>query len=421
MIQVQQQDREKIIRKNTIICVLDGSSFNLGSAFIEANTVLPTFVSTLTNSPVLVGMVSAIRSLGYLLPQMFVAAHIERLPERKPFMMKAGVAMRLAAALFVLSAFAARSNPALALASFFVFLTVLSFGDGFGSLPWMDIVARTIPSDRRGRLFGTMQFLGGSSAFLAGFVIQRILKEYPWPQNYAYLFALGAFFLSLSLFFVGFLYEPRSQTTSASGSIRDLLKMLPELLRQDRVLRGVLLVRVLVGSIYLSAPFYTVFALNKLGFSTSTTGLFVSAQMLGSVVAGPVWGIVGDRKGPHHVVRWVTVLYGLTGALALLSGLVAPIGQEMALVIYLALYAVLGAAYGGTWLGFSNYVLDIAPDERRATYVGLLNTLPAPLTFLPAVGGLVASAMSYGWVFALEATIEALAAALAFRLPNPRD
>lgn len=414
---------EKITSHNRIAFILDGMFFNLGSAFLEANTVLPTFVSTLTRSSVLIGLVSTIRSLGYFMPQIFVAGCIEKLAKKKPFMMKAGVAMRLAALGMALSVLLVQKNPAVALGTFYVSLVVLSFSDGFGGLPWMDIVAKTIPPEQRARLFGTMSMAGGSAAFLGGFFIKWLLAQAScYPFNYFWVFFLGFVFLTGSLASMSFIIEPEGPVPDGATTIAEYLKRLPGVWRQSLLFRQVIRVRVLAGAIYLALPFFAIHAQTDLGFPRSVAGLFVSAQMVGTVVAGPVWGYLGDHHGSHWIVRSVTALGAGTGLFALLARIAFFRGfAPLAYFCYFAIYFSLGCIFGGTWIGFSNYVLDIAPKESRSTFMGLLNTVAGPLTLLSLIGGWILQKSGFMWLFVLVALVETLSFYFAWRLPDPRS
>ncbi|HHY76144.1 MAG TPA: MFS transporter [Firmicutes bacterium] len=419
----QNGEKASIAAHNRKFFIADGMFFNLGSSFIDAHTVLPTYVSTLTSSPLLIGLASTIRGFGYLAPQIFVAGYIQRMPKKKPFMMATGHVMRLAAVGMALSALFANVDKRLALVIFYACLVLVALGDAFSGLPWMDLVARTIPAETRSSLFGTMQALGGISSFAAGFLTRYLLAmESSYPLNYALVMGLGSLGLYCSLGAMHFLKEPQAQEPARAVPMGEYLRRLPEAWRANPLFRRLMFVRVLLGSLYLALPFFAIHAQRDLGFPAATVGLFVSAQMVGNVIGGPVWGFVGDRKGAVWVIRAVASLVFGTGALALAARLAFFAGlKAIAYASYFLLYFILGGGFGGVWIGFTSYTMDIARPSTSATLVGLLNTIAGPLTLLTVVGGWLASRLGYAAVFAVEAAIALAGCLAAWRIPDSRD
>ena len=126
------------------------------------------------------------------------------------------------------SALLAASNKGLALALFFICLIVLSFSDGLGGIPWMDLVARTIPAERRAGLFGTMQTYGGIAAFGAGFLVRYILDlNGIYPYNYVAVLGLGALGLYGSLISMHFIKEPPGKAPARATPMSEYLRRLP--------------------------------------------------------------------------------------------------------------------------------------------------------------------------------------------------
>ena len=77
----------------------------------------------------------------------------------------------------------------------------------------------------------------------------------------------------------------------------------------------------------------------------------------------------------------------------------------------------LGATGGGSFIGFTNYLFAIAPEERRTLYIGLLNTLFAVTMFLPIVGGLLVKYASFQLLFAVATAFSLAGTYAVFRLP----
>ena len=74
----------------------------------------------------------------------------------------------------------------------------------------------------------------------------------------------------------------------------------------------------------------------------------------------------------------------------------------------------------GLRLGYSNFVLEMAPVEMRPTCVALQNTLLAPVAVLPLVVGILIEAWSYPVLLAGGVLLMAMAVWLGIRLLDPR-
>src|SRR5215211_242719 len=78
-----EQFTRKHLRYNIIVNLLDGGFFGVAIGFASFGTILPLFVASMTDSATLIGLVPAIHSAGWLLPQLFTANHTARLRRYK--------------------------------------------------------------------------------------------------------------------------------------------------------------------------------------------------------------------------------------------------------------------------------------------------------------------------------------------------
>jgi hypothetical protein len=67
-------------------------------------------------------------------------------------------------------------------------------------------------------------------------------------------------------------------------------------------------------------------------------------------------------------------------------------------------------------LGFTNYMLEIAPPNIRPAFVGLGNTLMGLMAFVPAVGGWLLQTTSYTVLFATATVLTLAGFVLTFTL-----
>lgn len=393
-------DEKKRLATNFNAISFDAIFFNISSAFLDPSTVIPSFVSMLTNSPILIGLTTTIRNCGWFLPQLLVAHRVEALPYKKPIVLWAGGSLRVSIGIMALSALLAPRNPDLSLVLFYLFFVILSFSDGITGVPWIDIFAKSIPPERRGRYYSLTQFLGGSLAFGAGFLIKGILdnKDLVFPNNYFIIFMMG--FILATASFISFcrVREKISETKPAQENLIEFLCRIPHFLMNDVPLRKLILVNTLVRFFFMPLPFYVIFARENLRLPYDIVGFFVSSQMLGYVLAGVALGRINDHMGSRPVILITGFATALQPVLALTSYWLYLRGYPF-ILLYTSIFAFIGVTYSGVWVGIFNYLLKIAPEEKRPLYIGLLNTVTAPTTFLPILGGFLINRFNYTFLF----------------------
>ena len=78
-----EQFSRKHLRFNVTAGFVDAGLFGIALGFASFGTILPLFVASMTESATLIGLVPAIHSAGWLLPQLFTANHTSRLRRYK--------------------------------------------------------------------------------------------------------------------------------------------------------------------------------------------------------------------------------------------------------------------------------------------------------------------------------------------------
>lgn len=82
-----EQTRRKHLKYNIAVNVLDGAFFGLGWGCSSFGTIIPLFVSRLTQSATLIGLIPAIHGVGWQLPQLFMANAVARRRRYKPMVL----------------------------------------------------------------------------------------------------------------------------------------------------------------------------------------------------------------------------------------------------------------------------------------------------------------------------------------------
>src|SRR5688572_19152864 len=86
---------QKNLRHNFTVNVLDASFFGGGMGFASTVTVLPLFLSKLTESTTLIALIGSIGLVGWRLPQLLTAKRVARLPLYKPLTVRVSLHERL--------------------------------------------------------------------------------------------------------------------------------------------------------------------------------------------------------------------------------------------------------------------------------------------------------------------------------------
>jgi len=404
-------------RRNFTAGLVHGVFLQASAAFVGTYTVLPAFVSSLTPSTTVVGLVAVIISLGGILPEFFTAYLVEGRPRMKIYLLGV-ITVRWISwlALAWLTFQYGVSQPGLVLGAFFTLLTLFSLAGGMGTVVYADIFARAIPAERRGRFAGIKNLFGYALAIAVGMVVKAILQDevrFPFPSNYALLFLLSG--LVLSIAFIGFamIREPIYPVQRRMKSLRAMVPRSIELVRTAPNFRRLLVVQGLQLVGLALAPFYVVYARQELHTGPELVGVFISAQMIGAALSNLLWGWIGDRFGNRRVIIGVA----LVGALVPLAALAIPASLAF---LYAGVFVLLGVTLSGIYLGYGNILLEMAPVEVRPTCVALRDTLLAPVALLPLVAGVLIEHLPYNWVFGAGAVLMGIGFILALKLLDPR-
>jgi MFS family permease len=410
-------------RRNFACLTGDWVAFITGTAFTSYSTVIPSFVNQLTNFAPLIGLAATIPNGVWLLPQLIAANYVSGRQRKKPWvivMSLIGRPMYLAPAVFIFT-FGNRHLSVL-LTIFFFALGFFYLLDGLGSVAWFDIVGNVIPPKRRGRFYTSAQVLTGLFSMGAGALVARVLGPHgpPFPWNYGLLFIFCSTLLLVSLAFFSFVKEPLQDVHRQREPWRAYLPRLAGLLRTDREFRLLNLVRLLAALGGLGLPFYVIHATDILGVGNENIGLFVSAQVLGGIIASLAMGYLNERSG-SRIVSQFTVILGLSCPLLALVLHCFPPPQAIVAYVYALVFVLIGGNYVGYTQGFMNLVLEIAPPDQRPTYVGLYNTLGGTLvTIVPVLGGWLLQSTSYPVLFSVAAIGAFAGLVVSLRLREPR-
>ena len=412
---ILREEIRKNVRFNFTVNTLDGAFFGFGLGVASYVTVIPLFVSTLTDSSALIGLIAAMHMVGWQLPQLLTANRVARLRRYKPMVMLMTLNERIP---FFAVALVALLLPVigkeLGLILTFILITWQAMGGGLTGTAWQSMIGKIMPADWRGTFYGSQSaaanLLGSLGAVIAGAILAGIAA----PHSFALCFLIAGIAMMISLGFLGSTREPESPPARETArTTREFWRGIRDILRGDRNLRLFIFARIAAQIASVGFAFFTVYATRTHNMDPGTAGIMTSVLMLTQTVANIALGWLGDRTSHRLIFALGAVLAGGSALLAL----AAPSVEWFYVV-----FAMAGAAGAALWTTVNALTYEFGPPEDRPYYIGLINTLVSPAALLaPLIGGWLADQFGYSSTFLIAAACGIITALLMISVREPRQ
>ena len=391
-------------RWNFGVNLADGALFMLAQTFMSATTILPFFVSRLTDNPFYIGLLAVIAHGGWFFPQLFSAGPIERTARKKPWLINLGFFVeRLPLMLLPATALLAVRAPGWALLLFFLIFAIYNLGAGIIAPAWQDLIAVCFPPTRRGRLMGISMFAGTVAGALGAAGSSRILEAQPFPRNFMILFGLAALLMLAGWVALALTREPVRQVRRSEENRLRIWTRLRRIVRRDDNFRRFLIARGLMAVSGMGMAFVTAAAVSRWDVSGGTVGNYTVALLVGQAAGNLLFGFLADRKG-HKLSL---VIGALAATLAYAMAWLAASS-----ILYYAVFLLLGAYISAMIVSGLMIVLEFVGSDQRPTYAGITNSIIGAVNVvIPLVGSGLAT-ISYDYLFAISAAAALLSALL---------
>lgn len=352
--------------------------------FIHVGSLVATKTGDLLSSPKVVlswllihlgapafmlGFLVPVRESLSLLPQLLIAGYIRRVGVRKWFWVAGSFIEGLAVAAMALVAVTLRG--AAAGWSILGLLVVFSLARGVCSIADKDVLGKTISKSRRGTASGYASSLAGAITIAAGALWFFVAPD---RQNSGFfavlLLTAGALWILAALLFSRII-EYSGATEGGGNAITEAIRQLG-LIHKDPDLRQFLIVRTLLLSTALVAPFYVSLASRESGGDVSQLGALLIATGAAGFASGATWGRLSDRSS-RKTMAAAALLAAIAGFLTVAVSQVDPLPYAPAW--FAGTYFLLNVAHEGVRLGRKTHLIDIATADNRASYVAVSNTI----------------------------------------------
>jgi MFS family permease len=386
------EEIQKDLKHNITVNIADGTFFGFGLGFSSFSTILPLFVSTMTNSALLIGLIPAIHNMGWQLPQLFTAHKISRLPQFKPYVILMTIQERIPFLGLALVAFLLPTiGKTAALIATFILLIWQGLGGGLTANGWQNMISKIIPSEIRATFFGFQS--AGSNLFAsvgavaAGYLLEKIST----PTNFIICFLITSGLFGISYLFITLTRETNSPAPEVEDSKADFWRKVKTILENDGPFRWFIISRTAMQFGMMAQAFYIIYAIRFHNLSLSAAGVMTGVLFITQVAANPILGWISDKWSRSTVLEGGALAIGAASLLAWF----APNADWFYIVIILS-----GIASTAFWTIGIAISLEFGNDLERPTYVGLSNTLISPSTIIaPLIGGWLADVSGFSATF----------------------
>jgi MFS family permease len=414
MLSPLEQDIQKNLKYNLTANLLDGSLFGAALGFASFSTILPLFVASLTDSATLIGLVPAIHSAGWLLPQLFLASHVSRLRQYRRTVLLMTIHERIPFLGLVVTALLTPiigANAALVLA--FLMLVWQGLGGGVTANAWTSMISKIIPPDMRGTFFGLQAGLANLfisfSAVGAGYLLDSLAS--PW--DFAACFLIASLFFTVSWFALAATREPVDTEKIIPEEKTHFWDDAKRVLSRDSNFNWFLSARILSQFATMGFSFYIVYALREFAMTPVIAGYLTATLTISQTIANIGMGWIGDRIG--HRAMLVT-----GGVAAVISGFLA--WNAASIYWFYPIFILAGLTNVSLWTISMTMTVDFGSEADRPIYIGLAQTFTAPATIIaPILGGWIADSAGFIPTFIASTILSfVMVVILLFLVKDPR-
>jgi hypothetical protein len=401
------------VPRNFFVYLTSNTLTKLGDALASPKTVLAWIMAAVGAPTAMVAMLVPIRESGSMLPQLALGGWVRNQPLRKPLWLRGSLLQAIA--VLACAAAALSLSGTAAGAVILCCVVIFSLARSLNSLASKDILGKTIPKGRRGRLGGWAASVSGFLTLGVGIWFAVRERGEDSPVFYAALLACASLLWVVATLSFLALRELPGETAGGANGWREAWSRV-NLLRTDRAFLRFVITRALLLCSALTAPFYVVLARQHGDGGASLLGTFLVAGGLAASLSAPVWGTMADRSS-----RWVMILAALlTASLGIAVFTLMRWQPKVTATWWLfpVFFFCLGVAHAGVRAGRKTYLVDLAGGVKRTDYVAVSNTLIG--LALLVVGGITSL---FSWLapeeIILGLSVLGLAGAgMAFTLPE---
>lgn len=263
-----------------------------------------------------------------------------------------------------------------------IFITCVIFYYAFGNLAapqWSSLMGDLVTEKKRGRFFARRTRISSMTSFvalvMAGLVLHYFDSNLATKTGYLLLFSIAFISRLVSVYHLLQMYDPPGHVAAIEVPVERLTW---KQLTRSRFAGFSVFFALIQFSVAIGSPFFSIYLLRDLGYSYVEFMVLSAATVFMQFLTLNRWGRISDIFGNRIILT--------------LCGSLIPFMPSLWLVSTNFYYLLIVQAFGGAiWAGFtlsaSNFLYDLIPRNKRATYMAAHNVLASLGVFSGALLG----------------------------------
>ena len=382
---------DKNYKTNFRIFVWHAVFLALMKPFLDTDTIIPAMILKSGGNELLIGLATAILMGVGTLFQFFFGSFLSYKKQKKKHLLIA-IFLRSISILglgLVLLWFNSLGSI-FALILIFFFITIFSIAGAYGGVSYIDLVGKTVKTEKRKSLFSVKTFVAAIAFFVAALVVRKLLNSYDFPINYSILYIIAFFLLmiaSLGYFFM----KEKITIPSPKKKFIEFIKAAPIEIKKNQNLKYYLLLINTLGLSITAFPFLISYTKKVVGLTNNDIGNFLLMKVSGMVVFSLIIYAIHKKINYKQMLIICVILGTSIPILAIIF-----VGNTL---IYSLIFFLAGSLFAILSIARSGIILEISTEKNRSEYAGIVGAGSILIAVLPLFSGFLITNFGYQWVF----------------------
>ena len=362
-------ENERIARGFFSICAASFFS-KLADALASPKITLTWMMQAIGAPAFAISLLVPIRESGSMLPQVLLARFVNSFARKTPLYQLGAAAQAVSIALMVMVI--AFFDGLTAGWLIVILVAAFSLGRCLCSLVSKPVLGKVIPKSLRGQTTGWASSVAGLAicAVAAFLIVQNQIQSMTIGTSLL-VGACAGYILAAVLY--GLIKEPAADTQSNNDKSAESIIARLRLLKTDKTFARFVLIRALLMSSALVAPYYILIGYGEESSVSLLGGLMLSSG-LAQLCSSAIWGRSADSSS-RRTLQMAGTLVFLTGSVTFIVHQFSPALIDTIWLLP-ALYFALEVAHQGIRVARKTYLVNLGSDDKsRVDYVSVSNSI----------------------------------------------